>query len=393
VSSEVGAGDERLKALRLAVLGRLARPPLPPRWYGQAAHLTTPASDLARATKAVEEGFGPALRLFEKWRLAPADLAAVFGVDEVHVEAVLAGPRQAPLVLLDGEDAQAMTDEVVRRGRANAVRLFREGRWGGALRFWRPSGFGLDWVTDDLLEVLVGAGAGRAAADYPVDGVMWPKAEHPDELRWLCDVLAEVEARVGLSSGQLKVEFLVESAAAVMRLPALVDAAGDRLTGIVFGLADHAADLGLSDIENAHPASDFARLAIVHAAAAAGVPAIDGMTLAYPVADPALDFDANRARLLSRLKACFDDARHGARLGMSGKWVGHPAQLVACLVAFRTLVPVERLRAELARLQAYDEAVADGRGAAMIGGVMTDRANDRHSRVLVARARAMGLVE
>jgi citrate lyase beta subunit len=384
--------DEALKAERVDLRESRARAPLPERWYAQTAHLTTPASDLVRATKAVEEGFGPALRLFEKWRIAPADLAETFGVAVTEVEAVLSGPTGAPLVLLDGEDAQALTDDVVRRGRANAVRLFREGRWGGALRFWRPSGFALDWVTDDLLEVLVGAGEGRAPDEYPVDGVMWPKAEHPDELAWLGRVLSEVEARLGLPDGRLKVEFLVESAAAVLRLPALVDAAGGRLAGIVFGLADHAADLGLTDIDNTHPASDYARLAIVHAAAAAGVPAIDGMTLAYPVADAGLDFEANRSRLLVRLGQCFDDARHGARLGMSGKWVGHPAQLVACLVAFRTLLPAERVRGELARLASYDAAVAEGRGAAMIGGVMTDRANDRHSRVLVARARAMGLI-
>jgi len=50
------------------------------------------------------------------------------------------------------------------------------------------------------------------------------------------------------------------------------------------------------------------------------------------------------------------------------------------------------MRAGLARLGAYDAAVAEERGAAMIGGLMTDRANDRHSGVLVARAAAMGLV-
>ena len=383
---------ERLSAERRALRERLARPLLPQRWWRQQAHLTTPASELGRATKAVEEGLGPALRLFEKWRIAPADLAATFGVDAADVEAVLAGPPHAPLVLLDGEDAQALSDEVVARGRANAVRLFRDGRWGGALRFWRPSGFGLDYVTDDLVDVLIAAGEGSGPDDYPIDGVMWPKAEHPDELVWLGRLLAEVEARLGLPAGRLRVEYLVESAAAVVRLPALVAAVGDRLAGIVFGLADHAADLGLPELENAHPAADHARLAIVHAAAAAGVPAIDGMTLAYPVADAALDFDANRGRLLERLRRCFDDARHGARLGMSGKWVGHPAQLVACLVAFRTLLPAERVRAELSRLGAYDAAVAEGRGAAMIGGLMTDRANDRHSRVLVARAAAMGLV-
>ena len=100
MSSDVRASDERLKARRRAVRERIDRLPLPPRWYAQAAHLTTPASDLSRATKAVEEGFGPALRLFEKWRITPADLAAAFGVERAEVEAVLLGPRQAPLVLL-----------------------------------------------------------------------------------------------------------------------------------------------------------------------------------------------------------------------------------------------------------------------------------------------------
>lgn len=356
----------------------------------QWGHFTTPASDLAMATKAVEQGFAPALRMFEKYRIDAAALAQAFGVPEDEVRAVWSGPAHAPLVLIDGEDAQALSDEVVARGRENAIRIFRDARWSGSLRYWRPSGLELSYSTGDLFEVLLRAGEGRDPASYPIDGVMWPKAERADELAWLCGVLDEVERRLGLAPGHLRVQFLVESGRSVLELPSLVQAVGARLSGIVFGIADHAADLGLPEIRNDHPASDFARLAIVHAAAAAGVPAIDAMTLEYPVADKALDEAANRTRILDRLATCFRDARHGLALGMAGKWVGHPAQLFACLVAYRSALPKARIDEEVRRIEAYQQAVAAEKGATMIGGLMTDRANDRHSRALLRRAVASG---
>ena len=49
------------------------------------------------------------------------------------------------------------------------------------------------------------------------------------------------------------------------------------------------------------------------------------------------------------------------------------------------------LEAEAAKLSAYDLAVNEqGKGATMIGGVMSDRATDRHARVVLRQATAMG---
>ncbi len=379
---------------RHAIVDARAQGELPLAYWRQAAHFTTPASDLAMAQKAVEQGFAPALRMFEKYGIGRDDLAEAFGVARAEVDVVADGPVNAPLVLIDGEDAQALDDaNVVRRGRANATEVLRNARWGRSLRFWRPSGLELGYATDDLVDVLSGAAEGLDPKAFPVDGVTWPKAGRADELAWLCDLLSRVEERLGLPQNRIRVQFLVESASAVLRLAELVDAARARLCGVVFGIADHAAELGLPEIRNDHPSSDFARIAVVHAAAAAGVPAIDAMTLAYPVADKGLDVAANRKRLISRMKTCFDDARHGLSLGMSGKWVGHPAQLLACLVAYRSALPAARIEEEVRRVEAYRASVAGEKGATIIGGLMTDRANDRHSRTLLRRAVAAGRLE
>jgi len=382
------------EARRHTIVAARVQAELPLAYWRQAAHFTTPASDLAMAQKAVEQGFAPALRMFEKFGITRDDLGEAFGVVRAEIDAVADGQVHAPLVLIDGEDAQALDDaNVVKRGRANATEVLKHARWGRSLRFWRPSGLELGYATDDLVEVLAGAAEGLDPAAFPVDGVTWPKAERADELAWLCDLLSRLENRLGLSKNRVRVQFLVESAAAVLRLDELVDATKERLCGVVFGIADHAAELGLPEIRNDHPSSDYARIAVVHAAAAAGVPAIDAMTLAYPVADKALDVAANRKRLLSRLKTCFDDARHGLSLGMSGKWVGHPAQLFACLVAYRSALPMSRIEEELRRVEAYRASVAGEKGATIIGGLMTDRANDRHSRTLLRRAVAAGLLD
>jgi citrate lyase beta subunit len=120
------------------------------------------------------------------------------------------------------------------------------------------------------------------------------------------------------------------------------------------------------------------------------VPAIDNMTVNYPVPDKTLPEADNRARILGRLKECYDDALHGFGLGMTGKWVGHPAQLFAVMLADRTTFPQHSIEREVAKIEAYNRAVANELGATIIDGVMSDRATDRHARNRLRRAIATG---
>ncbi len=115
------------------------------------------------------------------------------------------------------------------------------------------------------------------------------------------------------------------------------------------------------------------------------------MTLAYPVPDPRLDAVADRERFLERMTLVHHEAIRAREMGMQGKWVGHPAQLFAVLLAYDAGVTPETLEMEAAKLAAYAASVHDaGKGATMIDGVMSDRATDRHARMVLRRAVAMG---
>jgi citrate lyase beta subunit len=390
LAERVRRAARRREDLHSSLAGRRARLPL--RYWRQQAHFTTPAADEAMARKALEQGTAPMARILERMRLTGRDLADRLAIDGAQVEELLAGPRPAPLVMLDGEDAQALRDDVTERGLQVAADLLREPpsdqHRPSSLRFFRPPGFNLPTSVHDLYTVLWRV-AGEST--FPLDGIVFPKVEQPEEVALLYELLDDAEAALGLPQGQVRVAFLIESGWAAANLAEIARVAAPRLCSLIFGLADYSADLGLPEISGDHPLAGWARAEIVNAAGAVGVPAIDAMTLAYPVGDPALDLDANRVRFLDRMALVYDDAVGARKLGMLGKWVGHPAQLFAVLLAFEAALRPEALEAEASKLAAYQTAVEDeARGAMMIGGVMSDRATDRHARAVLRQAVAVG---
>ncbi len=365
---------------------------LPLRFLRQQAHYTTPASNHELAEKAASKGFASVNKILGKYGISIPQLAETLEVDTSSIEELLGDDPHAPLVMIDGEDAQALDDEVVERGRKNAVRVFNEAEWGPTLRFYRPSGLRLPYCLGDMDYVLTHAGAGRPADAYPIDGVIFPKIEHPAEVDWLLDVLSALEERLELAPNQIKLQLLVESGWAVANLSELVRRSVPRLSGIIFGIADYSADLALPDIRFDHPVCDWARAHVINAAGAVGVPAIDAMTVNFPVADAALSEAENQRRILDRLKECFDDAIRGIDLGMKGKWVGHPAQLFVVLLAYQVRLSSGTMQAELTKIKTYLEAVREKVGATVIEGVMSDRATDRHARARLREGVALGLL-
>lgn len=382
---------ERRRAGLLAA-AEMARARLPLKFLRQEAHFTTPASDIAMLEKAVVGGLAATSKILARMKIGTDELASTLGVEKAELESVLAGDPRAPLVMVDGEDAQALREDVVARGRENAVKAFTTFDWGRVLRFYRPSGLRLDFCVNDIVTVLSGAAAARRSPEdpFPIDGIIWPKVEHPAEIEFVCDTLDDLEKALGLPHESVKLEFLVESGFSLMNLPDIVRASIGRLAGIIFGIADYSADIALPEIRNDHPVCDFARAMVVNMAGAIGVPAIDSMTVNYPVADRSLSEEENRARILSRLKECYDDARHGLALGMTGKWVGHPAQLAMVLLAYRHAIREEEIQDACHTIAAYRQAVSNELGATIIKGVMSDRATDRHVRALLRRAVALG---
>ncbi len=389
----IAEGEARRRSVTAWLTGRHAALPL--RYWRQQAHFTTPAADEGMARKAVEGGTAPMARILERFSITPAELADRLEVEPRLVDELLARPERAPLVMLDGEDAQALRDDVTEQGLRSAAAILRDADWTGGgpptLRFFRPPGFNLETTVHDLYTVLWSLAETAPAGSLPLDGIIFPKLEHPEEVDLLYELLDAAERALGLPDGQIRVAFLVESGWAAARLPEIAARAVPRLCGLIFGIADYSADLGLHAIANEHPLADWARAEIVNVAGAVGVPAIDGMTLDYPVADPALDPAANRTRFLDRVALVYRDAVRSREFGMLGKWVGHPAQLFAVLLAFEAALRPEVLEHEAAKLAAYHAAVhQEAKGATIIGGVMSDRATDRHARVVLRQATALG---
>jgi citrate lyase beta subunit len=389
----IAAGDARRVRVREGLAARHVDLPL--RYWRQQAHLTTPAADASMARKAVESGTGSVGRVLERLGLAASDLADRLELDHDVVLARLETPQRAPLVMLDGEDAIAPGDDAAARALAVAADVFADADWGstgsGSLRFYRPPGFNLDTTVRDLYTLLWRLR--ERAHDpslFPLDGIVMPKVEHPEEVDLLNGLLDDAEAALGLAPRQIRVAYLVEGGWAAAQLPEIATRAAPRLASLIFGIADFSADLRLPDIRNDHLLAEWARAEIVAVAGAIGVPAIDGMTLDYPVSDPTLDAAANRERWLARMRLVFDDAIRAREIGMSGKWVGHPAQLLAVLLAADAALSDAALEREAAKLEAYRATVATDQGAAMIAGVMSDRATDRHARVVLRQATAIG---
>jgi citrate lyase subunit beta/citryl-CoA lyase len=391
LDAAVALAEARLRTVRDELAPRDVRLPL--RFWRQQAHFTTPA-EAGMARKAVEGGSSPMSRILERFEVGPAMLADRLGADLARVERLLAEPRRAPLVMLDAEDALALTDAAVEQARTDAADVLLDADWSGGgprtLRFYRPPGLALGSTPRELYGLLWRLSERSTDGTIPLDGIVFPKVEHPEEVDLLHGMLTEAERALGLPIGGIRVAYLVESGWAAAQLAAIAQRAADRLCALVFGLADYSADIGLRSITNDHPLADWARATIVDVAGAAGVPAIDGMTLDYPVADPALDPASNRTRFLERMQLVYRDAVRAREMGMQGKWVGHPAQLFAVLLAYDTGSTDEELEAEAAKLAVYDAAVRGGQGATMISGVMSDRATDRHARMVLRRATALG---
>lgn len=394
LAAAIADGDARRLALAASLVDR--RTDLPLRFWRQTAHLTTPAADAAMARKAVESGTAPVARMLERLGLTAADLAEALELPTDLVEARLAAPSRAPMVMLDGEDAIAPGEAVAQRALAVAADTFATADWGAAtatpsLRFYRPPGLALDTTVRDLTTLLWRLREQTEDPDaFPLDGIVMPKLEHPEEVDLVHALLDRAEADLGLVPGRLRIAYLIESGWSAVQLPALAQRAAPRLAALIFGLADFSADLALPAIGTDHPLAVWARAELIATAGAVGVPAIDGMTLAYPVADPALDAAANRRRWLERMRLVYDDTVTARDLGMTGKWVGHPAQLFAVLLAFEAGQADAALEAEAQKLEAYQAALDAEQGATMIDGVMSDRATDRHARVVLRRATANG---
>jgi citrate lyase beta subunit len=287
---------------------------------------------------------------------------------------------KANLVMLDLEDSIPRDNpEMLSQGRANVIRALNDLDWGSRLRFFRPRGLELDPGHTDIACVVEAAGSN-------LDGVIYPKIEDPDEVRSIDETLSALEKALLLSPGRIRIEPLIESAAAEERVFEIAGASR-RLAGLIFGSFDYWASLGMgaSSYRADHPLISQARGRIVKAAASVGIPAIAEMTTNYPTRDKS---DLERRAALEEFRS---DALLARDFGFAGKWTGIPDQTGMAVEIFQT--PDDEIERAINEAKEFLKAEASGLGATMIGGKMADRATDRLNRNTLKKAYAMGRIE
>jgi citrate lyase beta subunit len=366
---------------------------VPFRFWRQYAHLVVPATSVELVRKALERGTASTGRLLASVGGTTRDLADALEVPEWLVRELLEHPIVPPVVVIDGEDglppgetAARQAVDIIGESLARTSSGRHEAR-GGSLIFYRMSSLDERSAIADVRRLL-GRLATGGQDGLGLDGLVVPKVRSASGLEELSAELGSIEQEHGLLPGSLRILVLVESAVGLARIDEVAEATGDRLAGLIFGAVDYAADLGLSTTALDHPVALRARIALIGAAARSRVPAIDGMTLALPVLDPAVDSGSSRTAFVERLALAFREATDALQLGMVGKWVGHPAQLFAAALAVRAAYAPERISDAVDQVVAYEAAVSDGRGVTMIGRTMADRATARLASAWLRRATA-----
>ncbi|MDA1330468.1 MAG: CoA ester lyase [Chloroflexi bacterium] len=199
----------------------------------------------------------------------------------------------------------------------------------------------------------------RATLHAKHAGYVLPKLERAEALQALFRWLDERDA------GDRPLFALVESALGILNLPQIVTA-GVALAGLIFGGEDYVASIGGMATAGRHELL-YARSAVVMAAGAVGIPAIDTVYTDY--------------HDLAGLQA---DAEFAKQLGFAGKLVIHPQQ-VEVVNSVWTPSRAERAAAQ-DLLTAYEQHQAHGIGVFSQNGRMVDEALIRQARQILARA-------
>ena len=297
---------------------------------------------------------------------AARSLLAVPATKRKMVEKALASDADG--VFLDLEDAVAPDDKA--RAREDVVRATQELDWRGRPRLFRANALDTPYFYRDLIEVVEAAGE-------PLDAVIIPKVNTPEDLHAVAVLLTQLELATNLDVGKTKLQAQIESAEGLTNADAIARAT-PRLEALHFGPGDFAASLRMpqtnigtmDEWDEAYPGHRFhyAMQRIVVAARAAGLRVTDG-----PVADYNDEEGLRKSCLLAR------------SLGFDGKWCIHPGQIPVANEAFSPTD--EELEWAERVVAAYEEANAAGSGSVSVDGQMVDAASIRMAQNTLDLAR------
>ena len=261
-------------------------------------------------------------------------------------------------ICMDLEDGVALNRKAeARRTVAAVLRELDFGRPEKLVRI-NPVGSGLE--TEDIEAVL----------PFCPDGVVLPKVENANQIQWAAGKVEAAELAYGWPVNSIRLIAIVETPKAIFNLKEIAAAA--RLDALIFGSEDYAASIGATRTPEALELL-YARSAVVNAAAAFGLQAIDMVMTDFK------DMEALRR-----------EARFGVQLGYAGKQIIHPDQVAPVQDVF---TPDEAAIESARRLvEAFEAYQAKGSGAFALDGRMIDMPLVKAAEHVWERARAAGKI-
>lgn len=234
---------------------------------------------------------------------------------------------------------------------------------------------------DIFLTTLTQASGGKLPNNFVIT---LPKIVTPEQVSVLIDIFDEIEPKLGLSAGSLKMEMMIETTQSIIAsdgeisLPKMFEAARGRCTGAHFGTYDYTASCSITAAyqDMLHPACDFARNMMQVAFGGTGIWLSDGATNIMPVAPHRGDnltpeqIDENQNVVHRAWKLHYDHCRHSLANAFYQGWDLHPGQLPTRYAAVFTFF-LEGLDAASERLRNFVEKAAQ---ATLVGDVFDDAA-------------------
>jgi malyl-CoA/(S)-citramalyl-CoA lyase len=292
-------------------------------------------------------------------------------------------PSLAPKVdVLLGNLEDAVQADRKEAARAGLVRIAKATDFGETQLWTRINSLDSPWALDDLLTLVTEVG-------HKLDVVMVPKVEDAADIHYVDRLLAQLEAKAGITRPIL-VHAILETATGVANVEEIAGAS-PRMQGMSLGPADLAASrrMKTTRVGGGHPGYlvrqdpdpageelpratyqqdlwHYTIARMVDACAAYGI---------LPYYGPFGD--------IKDTTACEDQFRNAFLLGCVGAWSLHPVQID---IAKRVFSPEP---ADVAWARKVIDAMGDGTGAVMIDGKMQDDATVKQCHVVVELAEAL----
>ena len=280
-----------------------------------------------------------------------------------------AADSDADEVFLDLEDSVAPNAKP--DAREPLIEAAREEDWSDKVLSFRMNGIDTEWWYDDVITVV-------GAAGESIDDIIIPKVKSASDIHTVENLLRQVEVNNGLEVGAIGLEPQIEDGEGIHNVHDIAHAS-DRLSSIIFGPGDYSAAMGTPGLDIGqfpeYPGHYWhhALSECNSAAKSAGLPCLDG-----PYADIE---DADGFR---------ESAENANMIGCDGKWAIHPSQIE---IGNEVFAPDPETAERAKRIvDAYAEAMEEGKGAVSVDGQMVDEATNKMAQDIVETAEAAGIL-